>query len=111
MKLICVEEHVLDPATGAAAQGLALAEAPYLSGWGRRVVDGRFVADRSRPRVVAPGESSRKALDMGAERILYSIDYPYQSLDGAREFIAGLPISEADKSCIAHGNAERLLGM
>ncbi len=46
---------------------------------------------------------------MGAERILYSIDYPYQSLDGARAFIENLPIREAEKALIAHGNAERLL--
>ena len=48
---------------------------------------------------------------MGAERILYSIDYPYQSLDGARAFLDSLPITEADKALIAHGNAERLLGL
>jgi uncharacterized protein len=69
VKLICVEEHVLDPAIGAAAQGLAIAEAPYLSGWGSRVVDGRLVADHSRPHVVAPSESGRKALDMGQARL------------------------------------------
>jgi predicted TIM-barrel fold metal-dependent hydrolase len=48
---------------------------------------------------------------MGPERILYSIDYPYQSLDGARAFIESLPLSDADKALIAHGNAERLLGL
>lgn len=48
---------------------------------------------------------------MGAERILYSVDYPYQSLDGARAFIDALPVSEVEKELIAHGNAERLLGL
>ncbi|NVM76349.1 hypothetical protein FHW83_002144 [Duganella sp. SG902] len=69
MKLICVEEHVLDAATGAATQPLLRAEAPYLSDWGSRVIDGQRVADTSRPHVLAPAESARKALDMGASRL------------------------------------------
>ena len=46
---------------------------------------------------------------LGAERILYSLDYPYQSLDGAHTFIDALPIADSEKAQIAHGNAERLL--
>ena len=45
---------------------------------------------------------------MGSERILYSVDYPYQSLDGARAFLENLPIPEAEKALIAHKNAEKL---
>nr|WP_218106253.1 amidohydrolase family protein [Duganella sp. SG902] len=67
--MICVEEHVLDAATGAATQPLLRAEAPYLSDWGSRVIDGQRVADTSRPHVLAPAESARKALDMGASRL------------------------------------------
>ena len=48
---------------------------------------------------------------VGAERILYSIDYPYQTLDGARTFIENLPVSQAEKEMIAHRNAESLLGL
>jgi predicted TIM-barrel fold metal-dependent hydrolase len=69
MKLICVEEHVLDGAIGAATQGLTRAVAPYLSDWGSRVVDGTRVVDHTRPHVVAPSESARKALDMGSDRL------------------------------------------
>lgn len=69
MKLICIEEHVLDPAIGAATQGLALAQAPYLPDWGHRVVDGIHVSDPSRPHIIAAQESTRKALEMGAPRI------------------------------------------
>lgn len=69
MKLICVEEHVLDPAIGKAAQARTLLEAPYLPGWGSRVTDGHSITDHSRPHVVAASESARKALDMGASRI------------------------------------------
>ena len=69
MKLICVEEHVLDLAIGAATQSHVRSEAPYLADWGSRVIDGTQVTDRSRPHVVAPNESARKALDMGAARL------------------------------------------
>ena len=46
---------------------------------------------------------------VGAQRILFSVDYPYQTLDGVREFIEKLPIPQAEKELIAHGNAEKLL--
>ena len=69
MKLICVEEHVLDPAIGKATQMRALAQAPYLPDWGSRVTDGRNVTDDSRPHVVAASESARKALEMGGTRL------------------------------------------
>jgi len=69
MKLICVEEHVLDPAIGAATQSLVRAQAPYVPDWGSRVIDGRHAVDTSRPHVIAPQESARKALDMGAARL------------------------------------------
>ncbi|HEX7987268.1 MAG TPA: amidohydrolase, partial [Duganella sp.] len=69
MKLICVEEHVLVAATGAATQAALRAVAPYLSDWGSRVVDGENVADASRPHVIAPAESARKGLDMDAGRL------------------------------------------
>ena len=69
MKLISVEEHVLDSAIGGATQGLVHAEAPYLADWGSRVVDGQNVADPSRPHVIAPSESARKGMEMGAARL------------------------------------------
>ncbi|MEE4743677.1 hypothetical protein V2K88_18575 [Pseudomonas alliivorans] len=31
--------------------------------------------------------------------------------EGARAFIDSLPVSDADKTLIAHGNAEKLLGL
>jgi predicted TIM-barrel fold metal-dependent hydrolase len=48
---------------------------------------------------------------LGADRILYSIDYPYLTLTGAREFLEKLPINDEDKEKVAHGNAEALLGL
>ena len=48
-------------------------------------------------------------LQVGAERIMLSTDYPYGSMEQARAFLDHLPVSRADKERIAHGNAERLL--
>ena len=59
-------------------------------------------------------ELTRTANDnrvLGADRILYSIDYPYLTLTGARDFLDNLPIGQPDKEKIAHGNAEALLGL
>jgi uncharacterized protein len=50
-------------------------------------------------------------LQVGVERIMFSADYPYASMDEARDFLDGLPVSPADRGKIAHGNAEHLLGL
>ena len=46
---------------------------------------------------------------LGADRILYAVDYPYLTLTGARDFLETLSVSQEDKEKIAHGNAEALL--
>nr|BBH91951.1 amidohydrolase [Thermogemmatispora argillosa] len=46
---------------------------------------------------------------MGADRILYAVDYPYIQDRQARAFLERAPLSPADREKIAHGNAERLL--
>lgn len=48
-------------------------------------------------------------LTFGADRILFSVDYPFASNRVARDFLDTLPVAEDDKRKIAHGNAERLL--
>ncbi|WP_449462240.1 amidohydrolase family protein [Tardisphaera miroshnichenkoae] len=48
-------------------------------------------------------------LQVGAERIMFSTDYPYSSMAEATQFLEDLPISEADKQKIAHLNAEKLM--
>jgi predicted TIM-barrel fold metal-dependent hydrolase len=54
----------------------------------------------------------RYALEtMGADRIMYSVDYPYYPNEGAREFLENAPLSQQDKEKIAHGNAEKLFGL
>ncbi len=46
--------------------------------------------------------------EVGVERIMFSVDYPYGSMAEARAFLEQLPVSAADRERIAHGNAERL---
>ena len=48
-------------------------------------------------------------LEVGADALMFSVDYPYES---SYEAVAGFErttLSEADREKIAHGNAERLL--
>jgi len=44
----------------------------------------------------------------GVDRIMFSADHPYQSMQWARAFLEQIPVSAADKERIAHGNAEKL---
>jgi uncharacterized protein len=48
-------------------------------------------------------------LQVGAERIMFSADYPLRSMAEARAFLDKLLVSPADKERIARTNAERLL--
>jgi predicted TIM-barrel fold metal-dependent hydrolase len=45
---------------------------------------------------------------LGADRIMWAIDYPYQDHPDAVEFMDAARISEKDKQAIYHGNAERV---
>ena len=47
-------------------------------------------------------------LEVGVDRIMFSVDYPHGSMAEARAFLDKLPVSTADRERIAHGNAERL---
>lgn len=46
---------------------------------------------------------------MGADRIIFSVDYPYSTNKQGRTFLDNASISPADKEKIAHLNVERLL--
>ncbi len=48
-------------------------------------------------------------LQVGVDRIMFSADYPFVSMEAAQTFLEQLPVSPADKAKIAHGNAEILL--
>ena len=48
---------------------------------------------------------------LGAERIMFSVDYPFLTMTGARRWLEALPISEQERAVIAYQNAETLLCM
>jgi 5-carboxyvanillate decarboxylase len=63
--------------------------------------------------ITTSGVESHLALDfsikaLGAENVLWAIDYPYQPTTPAVTFMDSAPISDADKHKIYHENAERV---
>ncbi len=46
---------------------------------------------------------------LGADRIMWSGDYPYYTMNGTQDFLKKLPISDEDREKVAHGNVEKLL--
>ncbi len=47
-------------------------------------------------------------LEIGVERLMFSADYPYGSMEEALNFRSHIPVSEADRERISHLNAELL---
>ena len=63
--------------------------------------------------ITTSGQESDLALDfsikaLGADNVLWAIDYPYQPTTPAVDFMDNAPISDADREKIYHGNAERV---
>jgi predicted TIM-barrel fold metal-dependent hydrolase len=48
---------------------------------------------------------------LGADNIMWAIDYPYQDTEEAVQFMNNAAISDDDKAKIFHGNAERVFGI
>jgi 2,3-dihydroxybenzoate decarboxylase len=51
------------------------------------------------------------ALEVGADAVIFSVDYPYESSYEAVDGFERATLSAADREKIAHGNAERLLSI
>ena len=63
--------------------------------------------------ITTSGQESDLALDfsikaLGADNVLWAIDYPYQPTTPAVDFMDNAPISDTDREKIYHGNAERV---
>ena len=50
-------------------------------------------------------------LTFGIDRIMFSVDYPYAPNARGQAFLKSLSLSPADLAKLAHGNADRLLGL
>lgn len=48
---------------------------------------------------------------LGADRIIFAVDYPYESAEEAVQFIDEAPIPDNDKEKIYHSNAEKLFSL
>ena len=56
-------------------------------------------ADWSVPALLCPMQA------MGSDRMLFSVDYPFETMDEAAEFLDNAPISQSDRAKLAHKNA------
>ncbi len=61
--------------------------------------------------VFSPAVMLGAVLEVGADAIMFSVDYPYESSYEAVQGFERTTLSAADRENIAHGNAERLLGI
>jgi 2,3-dihydroxybenzoate decarboxylase len=59
--------------------------------------------------VFSPAVMLGAVLEVGADAVMFSVDYPYESSYEAVKGFERTTLSAADREKIAHGNAERLL--
>jgi 2,3-dihydroxybenzoate decarboxylase len=48
-------------------------------------------------------------LEVGADRVLFSTDYPYETMQEQSDWFESLPISDGDRLKVGRSNAEQLL--
>jgi 2,3-dihydroxybenzoate decarboxylase len=59
--------------------------------------------------VFSPAVMLGAVLEVGADAVMFSVDYPYESSFDAVQGFERTTLSDVDREKIAHGNAERLL--
>ena len=59
--------------------------------------------------VFSPAALTGVVLEMGADAVMFSVDYPYESCSEAVAGFERTTLADADREKIAHGNAERIL--
>jgi 2,3-dihydroxybenzoate decarboxylase len=48
---------------------------------------------------------------LGVDRVMFSVDYPFESIDEAGKFMDTAPLSDSDRASVSFKNAERILGL
>lgn len=59
--------------------------------------------------VFSPATLLGAVMEVGADAVMFSVDYPYESSYDAVAGFAGTALSDSDRHKVAHGTAERLL--
>ncbi len=59
--------------------------------------------------VFSPAALTGAVLEVGADAVMFSVDYPYESSQDAVEGFERTALGPGDREKIAHGNAERIL--
>lgn len=59
--------------------------------------------------VCSPATLTAAIGEMGADAVMFSVDYPYESTEVAAAFIENAPMDDATRLLVCSGNAERLL--
>nr|WP_315597152.1 amidohydrolase family protein [uncultured Cupriavidus sp.] len=59
--------------------------------------------------VCSHGALAGAIAEMGAEAVMFSVDYPYESTEVAARFIETAPLDETTRALVCHGNAQRIL--
>ena len=55
--------------------------------------------------------SSASLAALGADKILFAVDWPYEANKTGVAFLKKIAVSDSDREKIAYANAERLLGL
>ncbi len=96
MKIVCLEEHILDPAIGQATQAAATQQAPYMADLGSRYQDQPDAEGDDRPRVQSPRRAMELAGAPAEDRLAAmdanGIDMQVLSYSNATQ---AAPVSEA----------------
>ncbi|MHC1563541.1 amidohydrolase family protein [Actinomycetospora sp. C-140] len=48
---------------------------------------------------------------VGLDRVIWSVDHPYLTMDGTRAFLDGADLTDDERHAVTHGNAEAMLGL